>query len=171
MYLCEGQLIHVLGRDMQPSSNPRDRFPVGGMHNVHRPSRWATGARQMPHPAKLDLADFVSKDPAATAYHLETVYGLKFSNLGPETGNYRMHGLDEGAKGASIGIRGVMLPTEQVGIIPVLTVQDLDEALESAKRAGGQVIMEKAEIPKTGWISYYIAPGGVTIGLFQWSRP
>jgi predicted enzyme related to lactoylglutathione lyase len=121
----------------------------------------------MAHHVKLDHAEIASKDPAATQKFMEAAFGLKFTVMGPEMGNYRMHGPGEGATGSSIGIRALMDPKEQPGNIPYLTVPNIDEALKAAKAAGAHVVMEKTEVPKVAYLAVYIAPGEVLQGLYQ----
>lgn len=120
----------------------------------------------MSPPAKLDHAELVSKDPAATQGFLERTFGFKFTVMGPEMGHYRMHGRSEGAAVAAIGIREPMGP-EHPGAVPYVTVASLDETLKAAQAAGAKVLMPKTEIPGVGWTAMFVAPGEVTLGLFQ----
>ena len=124
----------------------------------------------MAHHVKMDHAEIVSKDPEATQKFMEKAFGLKFTVMGEEMGNYRMHGRQEGAAAGGIGIRAPMGP-EMPGTIPYLTVPNIDEALKSVKAAGGKVIMEKTEIPKMGYSAVYVAPGEVMQGLYQSTNP
>ena len=121
----------------------------------------------MAPPAKVEHAELVSKDPAATQRFLESAFGLKFAVMGPEMGNYRMHGPAEGATGTSMGIRTPMAPMEPTGTISYLTVPNIDEAIKAVQAAGGKIVMEKTEIPKVAWMAVYVAPGEVTQGLYQ----
>jgi uncharacterized protein len=124
----------------------------------------------MAHHVKLDHAEFVSKDPEATQKFLEKAFGLKFMVMGPEMGNYRMHGRQEGAAGGTMGIRSPMGP-ENAGTISYLTVPNIDEAIKSVTAAGGKIIQPKSEIPKVAYIAVYVAPGEVTQGLYQSLTP
>lgn len=125
----------------------------------------------MAHHAKMDHAELASKDPAATQKFLEKAFQLKFTEHGPEMGNYRIHGRNEGAAAGGIGIRALMAPGEHPGSIPYLTVPNIDDALKSVKAAGGKVLMDKQEIPGMGWSAAYMAPGEVALGLFQMKAP
>ena len=120
----------------------------------------------MSHHAKLDHAELVSKDPGATQKFLEKTFGFKFTVMGPEMGNYRMHGRNEGAIVAAIGIREPMGP-EHPGSIPYVTVPSIDDVLKVAQPAGAKVVMPKTEVPGVGWTAIFVAPGEVGIGLFQ----
>ncbi|HTT14537.1 MAG TPA: VOC family protein [Thermoplasmata archaeon] len=129
----------------------------------------------MAHHARMAHAELISKDPAATQKFLEKAFGLKFDVMGPEMGHYRMHrGQANSAPNAAagdIGIRGLMGPSEHPGTVSYLTIPDIDEALKAVKEAGAKVIMDKTEIPTVGFSAIYIAPGEVTLGLFQFNRP
>jgi predicted enzyme related to lactoylglutathione lyase len=124
----------------------------------------------MSHHAKMDHAELVSKDPAATQKFLEKAFGMKFTEMGAEMGNYRMHGRQEGAAVGTIGIREPMGP-EHPGTVSYLSVPNIDEALKNVVGAGAKIIMPKTEIPKVGFTAVYIAPGEVTQGLFQGLTP
>lgn len=119
----------------------------------------------MAHHAKLEHAELVSKDPAATQKFLEKAFGLKFTVF-KEMQNYRMHGTNEGATEGSIGIRGPM-GAEPTGTVSYLTVPNIDDAIKSATAAGAKMIMPKTEIPGMGWSAVYVAPGEVMQGLYQ----
>lgn len=120
----------------------------------------------MSHHAKLDHAEIVSKDPPATQKFMEKAFGWKFAVMGPEMGNYIMHGKDQGAGGATIGIRSPMGP-EGPTTVPYVTIPNIDEALKAVQAAGAKIVMPKTEIPKTAWIAVYVAPGEVQQGLYQ----
>jgi predicted enzyme related to lactoylglutathione lyase len=120
----------------------------------------------MAHHVKMEHAELVSKDPAATQKFLEKAFGLKFTEMGEEMGNYRMHGRNEGATAGGIGIRTPMGP-EHPGSVAFLTVPNIDEALKSAQAAGAKIVMPKTEIPNMGYSAMYVAPGEVTLGLYQ----
>jgi predicted enzyme related to lactoylglutathione lyase len=120
----------------------------------------------MAHHVKSDHVEIVSKDPHATQKFMEKAFGLKFTDTGPDMGNYLIHGRNEGATAGGIGIRAPMGP-EHPGAVPYLTVPSIDEALKAVQAAGGKVIMEKTEIPGMGWSAMYMAPGEVAQGLFQ----
>lgn len=124
----------------------------------------------MAHHVKSDHAELVSKDPAATQRFLEKAFGLKFTVTGPEMGNYRIHGRNEGASAGGIGIREPM-EQEHPGSVTYLTVPNIDEALAAVKAAGGRIVMQKTEIPSMGWSAMYIAPGEVPLGLYQAAAP
>jgi uncharacterized protein len=124
----------------------------------------------MAQDARLMHSELVSKDPAATQKFLETVFALKFDELGPQMGNYRIYlGQKKSAPGEAsgdIGIRSPMGP-EHAGTVSFLAVASIDDAIKDVKAAGGKLMMEKTEIPNVGHMAVFVAPGEVTMGLFQ----
>jgi predicted enzyme related to lactoylglutathione lyase len=124
----------------------------------------------MENNARMEHAELVSKDPAATQKFLEKAFGLKFTVLGPEMGNYRMHGREQGVPNNAIGIREPMGP-EHPGTISYLTVPNIDEAITAVKVAGGKIVLEKTEVPQVGYTAITTAPGEITLGLFQYNAP
>lgn len=114
----------------------------------------------------VEHVEFASKDPAATRKFVEKAFGLKFTDLGPQMGNYMMHGPDEGAKKTSMGLRALQ-PKEAGGTIAYLTVHDIDASLKSVEAAGGKILMGKTEIPGVGWSAVFWAPGDLVQGLYQ----
>jgi uncharacterized protein len=120
----------------------------------------------VPQVAKMNHAELVSKDPAATQRFMEKAFGLKFRVMDLEKGPYRIHGRDEGAESAEVGIRSPRGP-EGTGTISYFTIPNIDEALMNVKEAGGKVIMPKTEIPGSGWLAIFVAPGEVAQGVFQ----
>jgi predicted enzyme related to lactoylglutathione lyase len=133
---------------------------------VARSSAQPLGAKEkeMGHHAKMEHAELVSKDPAATHKFLEKAFGMKFTHM--QEMAYWMHGANEGAVEGSLGIRAPMGP-ESAGTVSYITVPDIDEAIKSVLAAGAKMIMPKTEIPGMGWSAVYIAPGEVTQGLYQ----
>ena len=112
----------------------------------------------------MSHVEIASKDPAATQKFLETTFGWKFTVM-PEMG-YAMHGVDEGAEDASVGVRALMGP-EAPGTVGYTFVADIDAAIKDVQSAGGKVVQAKQEVPGQGWLAVYVAPGGVALGLFQ----
>ena len=122
--------------------------------------------RNLAHPVKMDHAELVSKDPAATQKFLEPASGLKFVTMGPEVGQYRMHRPGEGAAAGSIGIREPMSPHGSPGTISYLTVPNIDESSRSVPAAGGKLRREETEVPQVAYLAVDLAPGGVVQGLY-----
>ena len=51
-------------------------------------------------------------------------------------------------------------------ILIYVSSDDIEADLKKAKELGGSVLMEKSEIPNTGWFGLFKDPTGNTIGLY-----
>ncbi|MGD0588113.1 MAG: VOC family protein [Thermoplasmata archaeon] len=111
-----------------------------------------------------DHVEYASKDPAATRRFLEKVLGFHFDVM-KGFGDYGLRS-DKVSRGSGTGVRP-LLPGESPATISFLTVVDLDDSLEAAKREGARIILPKTEIPGMGWHAVVHAPGDVPIGLYQ----
>ena len=73
--------------------------------------------------------------------------------------------IDMGSKSIAGGMMKKMdpnqRPTNYVG------VKSIDAAVARFKNAGGQVIMEKMEVPKQGWVAIGLDPEGNSLGFWQ----
>jgi hypothetical protein len=49
--------------------------------------------------------------------------------------------------------------------------EDIEADLKKAESLGGTIVMEKAEIPNTGWYGMFKDPTGNTIGLYTSMNP
>ncbi|MDQ4148806.1 MAG: VOC family protein [Actinomycetota bacterium] len=77
---------------------------------------------------------------------------------------------DEGGTPAEPGaINGGMLKRQGPITNPVITVEvpDIDEALETIERCGGQVALGKFSVGDIGFSAYFIDSEGNTLGLWQ----
>ena len=102
-------------------------------------------------------------DPVAATKFYSALFGWKVEQWGDQPYWLYTTG-DEGP-----GIDGASSPTQEHGQKVVLTVQvdDLTAAIESARSAGGTVVMEAAPISGVGTLGQVLDPNGVLIGLLQ----
>lgn len=68
-----------------------------------------------------------------------------------------------------VGAEGAMSPrSEEVpGVVIYVGVDDIDDALDRVKRAGGAALTEKMAIAGVGWSAHFRDTEGNRIGLFQ----
>lgn len=114
----------------------------------------------------------------------ESVFGWKFTQMGPDLGNYRTittgPGPDEIAAGKvtmeNVGINGGMLqrnaPKPATGMSPmsfvcVIGVDNIDAYIEKARAAGGVEHMPRTPIPGVGIVAYYADTEGNLFGMIQ----
>ena len=99
----------------------------------------------------------------AKAFYQE-VFGWEISGWGDQPYWLVTAGPEDerGADGALIG-RGEV----HTAPVVVVGVASVDEALEAAQAAGGEIVMGKEEIPEVGFAGYFRDPEGNTIGVFE----
>jgi predicted enzyme related to lactoylglutathione lyase len=105
------------------------------------------------------------------------VFGWKITDLGPQMGNYRMVSTGEDKPGEPWpGINGGITPRQgppPAGGEPVnafvctVTVEDLAQAMDNVKNAGGSIALDKMQVPGVGWLAYVKDPEGNILGLLQ----
>ncbi len=118
-------------------------------------------------------------DNAAEFY--ASVFGWKFTDMGPAMGNYR---LIETGNMDSVGPDGKPWPGINGGLTPrrgplpaggepvnayvcTMDVDNLDSYIEKVKSAGGTMALEKMPIPGMGWLAYCKDPEGTIFGIMQ----
>lgn len=67
------------------------------------------------------------------------------------------------------GADGALIARGEIHRSPVVVagVESLDDTLERVRRAGGEVLHGREEIPGVGWSAYVRDPEGNTIGIFE----
>jgi predicted enzyme related to lactoylglutathione lyase len=67
------------------------------------------------------------------------------------------------------GVNGGMYQKETPETKPLnyISVESVDKYIEKIKASGGRIIVQKQEIPQTGWTGIAIDPEGNYFGLFQ----
>lgn len=112
---------------------------------------------------RVHYLEIVTPDVDSTCDTLEKMHGVKFSDAVAELGNARTATLEGGGR---IGVRAPMHEMERSVVRPYLRVDDLAEAMETAKAAGAQIAIESMEIPGGGKIGIYFL-GGIEHGLWE----
>lgn len=102
------------------------------------------------------------EDPVKAADFYREVFGWQVSRWGDQ--DYWLFETGEGP-----GIDGASAPKQKHGQKVVLTVEtnDLAEAVERARAAGGRVLLDRAPIPGVGWLAQVLDPNGVLFGIMQ----
>lgn len=105
-----------------------------------------------------------STDVQKTAQFLEDVFGYNYKPFG---NGYMLCNTQEGM---TLGIRKA--DNIKGGDTPTFhfLVEDIEETLSKAKKAGGKVFKEKSIIPVYGYYALINDPDGNIIGLFQKSK-
>lgn len=102
------------------------------------------------------------EDPLQASEFYREVFGWQVSKWGDQ--DYWLFETGDGP-----GIDGASAPTQEHGQKVVLTMEtdDLDEAVDRVRQAGGSVLLARAPIPGVGWLAQALDPNGVLIGIMQ----
>ena len=120
----------------------------------------------MPRPVHFE---FSADDPESLAKFYEEALGWKAQKWeGPIEYWLFMTG-EEGEEGTP-GIDGGMMKRDDKtppGTVNTIGVSDLDEYMERATAAGGEIIMPKMAVTGVGWMCYVKDPEGNVFGLME----
>ncbi len=112
---------------------------------------------------QIHYLEIVTPDVDATCEALGKAHGVTFGEPVLALGNARTASLEHGGR---IGVRAPMRETEQPVVRPYTLVADLDAAVTAAREAGGEIAIERMELPGQGIIAIYLL-GGIDHGLWQ----
>ena len=118
------------------------------------------GGRVPGVPAFTELA---SADPAASRRFLEKVFGWTFESVQFPQGEYLSYKTPGGGQG---GIRPTQ-PKEAPGSTNYVRVPDLDAALQKVKAAGGEIVLQRVDVPNMGSFFWFQVPGGPVMACWQ----
>lgn len=107
--------------------------------------------------------EIVTPDVDPTCRALSELRGVEFGAPEVALGNARTAPLEGGG---TIGVRAPLRETEEPVVRPYVLVDDIDAAVELARRAGGEIALPPTEIPGHGTIAIYFL-GGIQHGLWQ----
>jgi predicted enzyme related to lactoylglutathione lyase len=67
------------------------------------------------------------------------------------------------------GTGGALAPRKDVpeGVVVYVSVDNIDQAMDKIKQAGGTLMTEKMPIPTMGWSAHFRDTEGNMVGLFQ----
>lgn len=99
---------------------------------------------------------------AAVALYTE-VYGVTFSEPNPNLGGAKTAEFDGGGM---LGIRAPLRDTENPVVRPYYLVENIEDAVASASRAGAEIAMAPTDIPGSGKFAIFIQ-GGIETGLWE----
>lgn len=112
---------------------------------------------------QIHYIEIVTHEVDATCATQEKLHGVTFGEGEPGLGNARTAIL---ANGGMIGVRAPMHESEEAVVRPYLLVKNIDSAVETAMKTGGEIAHPPMEIPGYGKFAIYIQ-GGIQYGLWQ----
>jgi uncharacterized protein len=114
-------------------------------------------------PGMVGLTELASKDPASTRQFLERVFHWKFDTVQMPQGEYLTH---RASVGSGVGIRATRVDETPASMNYVL-VEDLAAAERKIRDSGGEIVLDKTEIPGMGSFFWFKAPGGPILACWQ----
>lgn len=107
--------------------------------------------------------ELATTDPAATQRFLEKIFGWKFDKVKTPTGDLRTYRTPGGSQGS---VRPVQ-PREAPASINYILVKDLDATAEGIRKAGGEIVMPRVDVPGMGSFFWFKLPGGPILACWQ----
>ena len=126
---------------------------------VNQETKKRPGERVM----QIHYLEIVTKDVDAVCGSYAAAFGVKFSEPIAGFGNARTTKLPGGGM---LGVRAPLRETEEPVVRPYWLVNDIEGALASAVKAGGEVAHPPLEIPGIGTFAIYLQ-GGNDHGLWK----
>src|SRR2546422_5877451 len=124
-------------------------------------SRGKTMAEQ-PKTGSVVHVEFHVKEPKKLEKFYGAVFGWKFQEVPGMD-----YSLFQAASGPGGGVGGLQPGNWQSGVINYLSVPSVDEYQEKVKKAGGKIIVPKAEVMGQGWFAVFEDPSGTRLALWQ----
>ena len=111
----------------------------------------------------IHYLEIVTPDVDAAVALYTQLHGVTFGAPNPNLGGARTAEFDGGGM---LGIRAPLRDTETPVVRPYYLVDNIEEAVASASRAGAEIAMNPTEIPGSGQFAIFIQ-GGIETGLWQ----
>ena len=111
----------------------------------------------------LAFSELTSTDPKATRSFLERTFGWSFESVAFPMGEYLSFKTPGGGRG---GVRPAG-PKEVPGSMNYVLVRDLDAAITKIKRAGGEIVLPRVDVPGMGSFFWFRVPGGPIMACWQ----
>ena len=112
---------------------------------------------------QIHYLEIVTQDVDSVCATYEAINQVNFSPPDPALGNARTASLPDGSK---IGVRSPLSEWEEPIVRPYFLVQNIDEAVTSVEKLGGEIAHPPLEIPGHGTFAIYIL-GLNNHGLWQ----
>lgn len=107
--------------------------------------------------------ELASSDPAASRKFLEKVFDWSFEKVQMPAGEYFSFQTPGGTRG---GVRATQ-NQEHPASINYILVDNLDEVTLKIKRAGGEIVLPRVDVPEMGSFLWFKVPGGPIMACWQ----
>jgi hypothetical protein len=113
--------------------------------------------------------EFPVDDPERAVKFFKDAFGWNIEKWGEGgqdywlvmTGDREQMGIDGG-----FSRRGMGMP----GMVNIIQVEDIDQAVTAVEQAGGKITHPKMEIPKVGTVAYFTDTEGTNWGMIQFAE-
>jgi predicted enzyme related to lactoylglutathione lyase len=111
----------------------------------------------------LAHTEITSTDPEATRKFISKVFKWNLEEARSPSGKIIRYQTPGGAQGS---IRPTK-PKEPPGTINYILVEDIEATAKRIERAGGEIVLPIADIPKMGRFFWFKVPGGPVLAAWQ----
>ena len=117
---------------------------------------------EQPKPGAIVHVEFHVKDPKKVENFYSNLFGWKFT---PVPGID--YSLFEAPSGPGGGIGGLQPGNWPAGITNYILVNSVEDYQKKIQKAGGKIIVPKAEVMDQGWFAVFEDPAGNRLALWQ----
>lgn len=125
-------------------------------------------ASTQPKPGKVVWHDLLTEDPSAAQRFYSGLFGWTFHDVGLGRGQrYTIIEHEGRAIGGLVDARGINRGINVSRWIPVLSVAEMDTAMETVRAGGGTVFQRPLDIPQRGTVAVVADPQGAVLTLLE----
>jgi len=117
---------------------------------------------EQPKPGAIVHVEFHVKDPKKVENFYSNLFGWKFT---PVPGID--YSLFEAPSGPGGGVGGLQPGNWPAGITNYILVNSVEDYQKKIQKAGGKIIVPKAEVMDQGWFAVFEDPAGNRLALWQ----
>jgi len=117
---------------------------------------------EQPKPGSIVHVEFHVKEPKKVEKFYGSLFGWKFQEVPGMD-----YSLFEAPSGPGGGVGGLQPGNWEAGVINYIGVNSIDEYETKIERAGGKILVPKAEVPGQGWFIVFEDPSGTKMALWQ----
>ena len=117
---------------------------------------------EQPKPGAIVHVEFHVKDPKKVENFYSNLFGWKFT---PVPGID--YSLFEAPSGPGGGVGGLQPGNWPAGITNYILVSSVEDYQKKVQKAGGKIIVPKAEVMDQGWFAVFEDPAGNRLALWQ----
>ena len=119
-------------------------------------------AEEQPKPGSIVHVEFHVKDPKKVEKFYGNLFGWKFEAVpGMDYSLFQAPG------GIGGGVGGLQPGNWQEGVVNYIGVNSVEEYEKKIVKAGGKIVVPRAEVPGQGWFAVFEDPSGTRMAIWQ----